>query len=303
MSDAKWNSTPLENDGPIHSLTPVTTGEVDAKKSIAAEDFKSAARSSSHLSPIALIGSTVLFREGLTRILGAEGFQIVGSAASLDEALLNLLAQHRSVSLIISVGDVPEATWRQIELFKKMAQSGRIIVLGGRSHWCDITRAFRAGANAYFTDVANCDAFVKFLELVMLGETFLPPEILPLILGHEDQAITPDVGYEDLAVAHDINANAENANAEASIVTTPFYLMHLTDQEKRVLRCLVEGDANKVIARKIGAAEATVKVYVKAILRKIRVQNRTQAAIWAVNNTPFVAVNVNGSASAAALLH
>lgn len=291
MDDAKWNSTPLEKDGPIHSLTPVATGEVDTKISIAAEDFKSAARSPSRPFPIALIGSTVLFREGLTRILGVEGFQIVGSAASLDEALLDLLAQHPSVLLIISVGNVPEATWRQIELFKKMAQSGRIIVLGGRSHWCDITRAFRAGANAYFTDVANCDAFVKFLELVMLGETFLPPEILPLILGHEDQAI-----------AHDINENAGNANAKASIVAAPLYLMHLSDQEKRVLRCLVEGDANKVIARKIGAAEATVKVHVKAILRKIRVQNRTQAAIWAANNAPLVAVNVNGSASAADLL-
>jgi two-component system nitrate/nitrite response regulator NarL len=46
---------------------------------------------------------------------------------------------------------------------------------------------------------------------------------------------------------------------------------------------LVKGDSNKSIARKIEIAEATVKVHVKAILRKIGVHNRTQAAIWAMN--------------------
>lgn len=47
------------------------------------------------------------------------------------------------------------------------------------------------------------------------------------------------------------------------------------------LQCLVEGDANKVISRRLHIANATVKVHIKAILRKLRVKNRTQAAIWA----------------------
>jgi len=51
---------------------------------------------------------------------------------------------------------------------------------------------------------------------------------------------------------------------------------------------MVGGDSNKVIARKIDIAEATVKVHVKAILRKIRLSNRTQAAIWAMNNSTLV---------------
>ena len=58
----------------------------------------------------------------------------------------------------------------------------------------------------------------------------------------------------------------------------------LSPREKSILRCLVNGDSNKCIARKIDITEATVKVHVKAILRKIRVQNRTQAAIWGMNN-------------------
>ena len=58
----------------------------------------------------------------------------------------------------------------------------------------------------------------------------------------------------------------------------------LSPREQSIMQCLIAGDSNKSIARKIDIAEATVKVHVKAILRKIRVQNRTQAAIWGMNN-------------------
>src|SRR5260370_41098259 len=74
---------------------------------------------------------------------------------------------------------------------------------------------------------------------------------------------------------------------------------HLSAQERRILQYLVEGNSNKVIARKIDIAEATVKVHLKAILRKTKVHNRTQAAIWAVNNKsraePRSVATLNGS--------
>src|SRR5204863_8745959 len=67
------------------------------------------------------------------------------------------------------------------------------------------------------------------------------------------------------------------------VTTDDTFAPQLSPREKAILRCLIEGDSNKCIARKIDIAEATVKVHVKAILRKIRVHNRTQAAIWGVN--------------------
>jgi two-component system nitrate/nitrite response regulator NarL len=60
----------------------------------------------------------------------------------------------------------------------------------------------------------------------------------------------------------------------------------LSVRETVILRCLMEGDSNKLIARKFDITEATVKVHVKAILRKIRAKNRTQAAIWAASHLP-----------------
>jgi two-component system nitrate/nitrite response regulator NarL len=58
----------------------------------------------------------------------------------------------------------------------------------------------------------------------------------------------------------------------------------LSLKETCILRRLISGASNKEIARNYSIAEATVKVHVAAILRKIRVRNRTQAAIWALNN-------------------
>ena len=58
----------------------------------------------------------------------------------------------------------------------------------------------------------------------------------------------------------------------------------LSEREARILDGLVKGQANKVIARTCDITEATVKVHMKSIMRKIRVENRTQAAIWAMEN-------------------
>src|SRR5690606_27993835 len=57
----------------------------------------------------------------------------------------------------------------------------------------------------------------------------------------------------------------------------------LSEREMEILRCLVNGDANKVIANRLDITEATVKVHMKSLLRKIKAANRTQAAIWALN--------------------
>jgi DNA-binding CsgD family transcriptional regulator len=86
------------------------------------------------------------------------------------------------------------------------------------------------------------------------------------------------------AMPHDAIEDAWRSNGRDE-------LRRLTDRERSILRYLVEGDSNKIIGRKIGISEATVKVHVKAILRKIRVRNRTQAAIWATNKSLYIGTN------------
>src|SRR3984893_13436694 len=222
-----------------------------------------------------LVVPNVLLREGLARILTTRPFRMLHSAASMDDAFLRRLSQPRSMLLVIGVSD-PDATAMQIALFKEKQPSGRVAVLADHYNLDAVLSAFRAGANAYFVKVTTCSALIKSLELVMLGETIVPTEILPFILAHKDDAIDLEVG----------------ADAEVLPIAQPSGFRALSIQEKRILRYLVDGSSNKVIARKIDIAEATVKVHVKAILRKIRVQNRTQAAVWAINNSSlFTAIS------------
>jgi two-component system nitrate/nitrite response regulator NarL len=182
------------------------------------------------------------------------------------------------------------AAVRQVELFKEQHPVGRIAVLADHYQPSDIVSAFHAGAHAYFIKVAPCDAFIKSLELVMLGETVLPAAMLSMVL---DRADDDDDNCEHDAAVHDVRkAAGEYLEAESD------KMPRLSARERCILNCLIEGDSNKVIARKIEIAEATVKVHVKAILRKIRVHNRTQAAIWAMSNGLSISGMGNGAATA-----
>jgi two-component system, NarL family, nitrate/nitrite response regulator NarL len=241
-----------------------------------------------------LVGPIVLFREGLTHILGAAGFRIVASAPCADEAVLTELARHRSVLLVMDSGDDLSVAVRQVELFKEQHSHARIAVLADHYHPGDVLSAFRAGANAYFIKTTPRDAFIKSLELVMLGETVVPAAMLSMVL---DRANDHNDDREHEAAVCDVR-KAAGEYLEPKIGDMPC----LSARETCILNCLIEGDSNKVIARKIKIAEATVKVHVKAILRKIRVHNRTQAAIWAMRNGSSISAMGDGSAAAAKVL-
>ena len=113
-------------------------------------------------------------------------------------------------------------------------------------------------------------------RLRLLGETILPPELLSFIGDADDHHEHPPTALNRIL------------NGDASPPIGIDAVPRLSPREKCILRCVVEGDSNKAIARKISIAEATVKVHVKAILRKVRLNNRTQAAIWAINNSSLI---------------
>jgi two-component system nitrate/nitrite response regulator NarL len=218
-----------------------------------------------------LVGKSILLREGLARILRAANFRILASVSCVDDLLPRKLQPHRKLFLVIHTGDDFDAAVEQIELFRDQHPGGRIAIVADHYRLVEMVSAFRAGANGYFADIMACDVFIKSIELMMMGETVFPPAFLSSVLVAEGDHLSKQVPPDE-------NSHAILLTAENTI--TP----QLSPREKSILHCLIEGDSNKCIARKIEIAEATVKVHVKAILRKIRVQNRTQAAIWGMNN-------------------
>ena len=257
-----------------------------------------------------LVGPNVLLREGLARILGAADFRILASASGVDDPVLSSFPQEQPILLIIDVSDDFDTALAQIESFKQRYPTGRVAVLAHQHQLTEMVSAFRLGANAYLVNVATCDTFIKSLELVMLGVTLLPPEILTFISDRQDCSRTGRSanGQNGHAAGDEDDADADNGHADddddggddgemvgAEVGTNEHlpkakssYSPRLSARQQSILRCLIQGDSNKTIARKMAIAEATVKVHVKAILRRIRVHNRTQAAIWAMNNGPFI---------------
>jgi two-component system nitrate/nitrite response regulator NarL len=261
--------------------------------------------------PIAtvLVGPSALLREGLARILSAAGFRILASASGVHDPVLSSLPQEQSILLIIDVSDDFDTALGQIESFKQRYPAGRVAVLAHQHQLTEMVSAFRVGANAYLVKVATCDTFIKSLELVMLGVTLLPPEILTFISDRQDRSRNgraaghnghaaddghaddddDDGGDDGEMVGTEVGTNGHVPQAKTS------YTPRLSARQQSILRCLIQGDSNKTIARKMAIAEATVKVHVKAILRKIRVHNRTQAAIWAMSTGPFISAKDDAS--------
>ena len=202
----------------------------------------------------------------------------------MQDAAPGSLPQDQPILLIIDVGTDQAATIKDIRLFKGQYTTARVALVANHDQLSDsnIVAAFRAGADAYFLK-PSCDTFIKSLELVILGETILPFEVLSYILHHYTE-VQPFPEIAAPLAANGAEPRSRTASAEADSKYAP----RLSVREKCILRCLIEGNSNKAIARKNDIAEATVKVHVKAILRKIRVSNRTQAAIWAMNNDSFI---------------
>lgn len=225
-----------------------------------------------------LVGNSSLLKEGVAGILRSANFRIVASVPSADDFQSGKVKSRQLLFITIHTGEDFDLA-KQIEHLRARNPGARFAVLTDRYRLEELVSAFRAGASGYFVDVMTCEVFTKSLELVMMGETVLPSAFLPFVLGPE------------IAPAEQAGPNSADG---ALLAATEDIAPQLSPREKSILRCLIDGDSNKCIARKIDIAEATVKVHVKAILRKIRVHNRTQAAIWGMNNGWLARTSGNG---------
>jgi two-component system, NarL family, nitrate/nitrite response regulator NarL len=133
---------------------------------------------------------------------------------------------------------------------------------------------------------------VKIVALVSKADSLKlgPEDIAPLsgVLTHDLSADTFVLALRlidsgERVVAHDLGLERKSI-APPSNTKPPPGGARFTPRERKILSHLVEGHSNKMIAEHLGITEATVKVHLKSVLRKINVANRTQAAIWALSN-------------------
>jgi two-component system nitrate/nitrite response regulator NarL len=205
---------------------------------------------------IAVIDRNALFRAGLVSLLSSTGFDRVDGAADVEE-LKRRVEKMGSRGIVLwtlsPTGKSPADAMTEIQAW---APQARVIFLSGKLDMELLSGAYAAGAAGFLLEDISQDALRDSLRLVLAGEKVFPSRLAE-ILG----SLTLRQGELGLSGAKPRPTN-------------------LSDRELEILRCLAKGEPNKVIAANLEIAESTVKVHLKSILRKIHVENRTQAAVW-----------------------
>ncbi len=204
-----------------------------------------------------LIDANKLFREGMKRLFEGTSFNVVGEAGSLREGL-SALGTGTNPDLILI--DLPSGADEEVDAMRTLREnhpSIKVVILTNDLETRRLSAALSAGAGGYLLKDIACEALMQSLKLVMMGEKVFPTHLAELL----------------------VNGRTEDMGAEL-----PTRRKGLSQREVQILRCLLNGNSNKMIANHLNITEATVKVHLKSLLRKINASNRTQAAIWALNN-------------------
>jgi DNA-binding NarL/FixJ family response regulator len=217
---------------------------------------------------VALIDSRLLIRESLLKLLhNSESFNVISFSrcSELLEKNSEVLSTIEIVLLNIgseAIGN-PEII-RNIALLNHALLNASVIVIGDREDSLQVGQALLQGIRGYIPTTLTSETFMGVLHLVQAGGTFVPTGALMEVLSW--QPIAPEA-------------------VEAEVV--PPDLCKLSPRQREVFSLLRQGRPNKVIAYELGLCESTVKVHVRSIMRKMGVNNRTEASFFA----SFVAKN------------
>lgn len=197
-----------------------------------------------------------IVRSGIRSQLAGSGFVVAAEAAHPADATMRLenCAAPRLVILDASFGTAA------IMDFKRRFIDAQIIVFADNAEISCLSAAFEAGADGYMLKSISAPALVDSLRLVLHGEKVFPSTLTCFLSAHRQAP--PELSGGDCRIGNVL----------------------LSVREMGILRGLAQGHTNKRIANALNITEATVKVNLKGVLRKLGMTNRTQVAIWAVQN-------------------
>jgi two-component system nitrate/nitrite response regulator NarL len=197
-----------------------------------------------------LIEPNRLFRQGLKHLLSDTCFEVDAEFTTVELAL-DAGETAGTPDLVISGQPVKDEA--DLRALREVFPTARIVVLADDLSVDVLRAAMGGGADGFLIKSVSPEALIQSLQLVLLGEKVFPTNLAAML------------------------PNMSAAGPQHSV-------RGLSPREHEILQALVTGASNKMIAIKLGITEATVKVHLKTLLRKIDVNNRTQAAIWAMNN-------------------
>ncbi|OOZ40687.1 two-component system response regulator NarL [Solemya pervernicosa gill symbiont] len=209
---------------------------------------------------VLVIDDHALFRVGLEGLLEKRGIEVT-AVASGSEGLE--IAPQLNPDVVLLDMRMPDMSG--IEVLTKVRNSGLempAVMLTTSDDEQDLIDSLRNGAQGYLLKDMEPDELVSALRNIVAGKTVIAPDLAGVLAKVVQQG--------------DGSADEEIDNEESN----PF--SELTPREKEILCLLAEGQSNKAIARNLGITDGTVKLHVKAVLRKLSVHSRVEAAVIAV---------------------
>jgi two-component system nitrate/nitrite response regulator NarL len=199
---------------------------------------------------IAVVDDHPLFREGVARSLSEnQEFNVVGEGGSKDDAV-RLVTDHSPDVLLLDIS-MPGGGLDAIPVILERSPTQKIIMLTVSESSDDLLEALSRGAKGYALKGVGSKALAEIVRLVAAGETYVHPSLSARLLTRS----VPDLNIQQTGLGQ------------------------LTSRERDVLKLVAEGMSNKVIALKLDLMEKTVKHHMTQILSKLRISNRTEAAL------------------------
>ncbi|MCP5141877.1 MAG: response regulator [Chromatiales bacterium] len=207
---------------------------------------------------IILIDDHALFRTGLQELLSRRDIDVVAAVADGREGI-NLAQELRPDVILL---DLRMPNMNGVSVLQNLRNEGLtmpVVMLTTSNEERDLVECLRNGASGYLLKDMEPNELVAALTDIVNGKTIIAPELAGVLAK--------------------VVSGGETAPAEEE---KPSQFSDLTARETEILCLLAEGQSNKVIARNLGISDGTVKLHVKAILRKLGVHSRVEAAVLAV---------------------
>ena len=199
-----------------------------------------------------------LFRAGLRNLLEEQGVNVVGEAENGETAIR--LTSDLAPDVVIMDLNMPGAggveTTRRLA---SLAPLSRVVVLTISADDDDVMNAVMAGACGYLLKDSSIQELIAGIRAASEGESLISPQIAAKVLQR-------------------LRAQSKDADAAETIRA------ELSDRELQVLKLISNGKDNAQIARELFISPKTVKNHISNILMKLQIENRIQAAVYAVRS-------------------
>jgi two-component system nitrate/nitrite response regulator NarL len=215
------------------------------------------------------VAGTIL-RQGIASILQNTPYKLVASAATPRELAHLRYADGRSTLAIVAAeernGKLNE-TAESVRLLRSSLPNGKVVLILETDGTIDLPRVMALSPDGCIMNLGSGDFLLKVLELVLMDQQVFAMCRSMAMTASESTTRTAGDNAPKKVVCESYDSNTS-----------------LSPRERQILISLAEGKSNKAIARQYNLSEATVKVHLKAVLRKLGKHNRTQAAIWAIEH-------------------